>query len=283
MDTLREADTMKQVSKRPIAVIVAWSIFCILFLSALSYVYLAQPFSGQGNDIAGNLFSVMAAGISAVAATVLWLQHDPDDPPRRIWKYFSFGLWAWVAGDAIWMVYNLTLVEVPTFSLADAFYLAGYCFLAAALHHQYRILYRPTRRQDLTLTSVIVTALLLGTLLVQLAALKFDFRQLTLGRYLNFLYAAGELAIAVVALVYSLNFGRGALARPWFGLAIFALADAFYAWLIESGSYAFSVAAGNLPSLIADASYVAAYLVLTLGLIMHLLLVKYGPRPPKAS
>jgi len=274
---------MKKVSIRPVTVILAWSIFCILFLSALIYIYLAQPFSGQGNNIASNLFIVVAAGISAVAATVLWLQHDPEDPPRRIWRYFSFGLWAWVAGDTIWMVYNLTLVEVPTFSLADTSYLAGYCFLAAALHRQYRILYRPSRRKDLALTLLIVTALLLGTLLVQLAALEFNFHQLTPSGYLNFLYAAGELAIAVVALIYSLNFRRGALARPWFGLAIFALADAFYAWLIESGSYAYSLADGNLPSLIADASYTAAYLVLTLGLIMHLLLVKYGLKPLKAS
>ncbi len=75
------------------------------------------------------------------------------------------------------------------------------------------------------------------------------------------------------------------MARPWAGLFVFALADVLYAWLVESGLYATSAETGNLLSLIADTSYIAAYLVIALGFLSFFLFIrneqKTIPLPPK--
>ncbi len=82
----------------------------------------------------------------------------------------------------------------------------------------------------------------------------------------------------MITLIFVIHFGRGALARPWLGLFIFVIADSIYTWLFESGLYAFSSAAVNIPSLIADSTYITAYLILSLGCLMQYLLVKYGSK-----
>jgi len=71
-------------------------------------------------------------------------------------------------------------------------------------------------------------------------------------------------------------FHRGMLARPWFGLFVFALSDGLYAWATISGLYAYETAAGNLLSLIIDLTYILAYLAVAWGVFQQYLTLCFG-------
>jgi hypothetical protein len=55
---------------------------------------------------------------------------------------------------------------------------------------------------------------------------------------------------------------------------IFSASDVLYAYLLASGLYALSAESGNILSLLADTTYIAAYLVVMLGFFYYYLLIK---------
>lgn len=106
---------------------------------------------------------------------------------------------------------------------------------------------------------------------------------ITSSKLVNYFYPVADFAIAVVAVYFIISFQRGALTRPWLGLFVFAVADSTYALLYESGMLTFTASTQNTISVLADTIYVAAYLVLAIGLLAHYLLVKYDPNEPAPS
>ena len=74
--------------------------------------------------------------------------------------------------------------------------------------------------------------------------------------------------------------------RSWLGLFVFTVADTAYAVLVLTGVYDAFVDTGNPLGLVADAVYIAAYLVVTVACVSQWLLLRYGlPRAaaPKAE
>ena len=68
------------------------------------------------------------------------------------------------------------------------------------------------------------------------------------------------------------------LGRPWWGFVILALADAFYGWLIQTGSYDYETLTGDLLRLTSDIIYMLAYLVIAFSFLRQYVLLKIGPR-----
>ncbi len=267
-------DANRQTAKRIIWYTITGMLALILIYI---YTYIFRPFSVFWSDLLTNSFGILAVGLCAAIATGIWTRYSRSEIHFSIWMCFALGLWFWFLGDLSWGIYNMALINVPKVSLADLFYLMGYVMFPIALHRQYRILYRPSFRRDTLVTGGIAAATLLSSLFFTMLLAGFQMNDLELSTFLNVLYPTADLVIALISFVFVVNFGRGALARPWIGLIFFTITDSLYAWLFESNTYAFSVVNANLPSLIADCLYAAAYLLMAVLLLSHYLLLKYGP------
>jgi hypothetical protein len=278
-----------------VRVILGASIVGIVAICAFYiFIYQADPFKTAffsspditWNDFGLNIITTLASAICASVATAVWLKHQPSEPIYKVWMYLALGLWSWFLGDLLWAIYNMAVGEVPGISVADIFWVEAYVLFTGALLHQYALLVRSSQKRVLAFVIPIWVFILVASFVVTLAAADFQFSAFTPGGFINFFYPLGNLAIAITALIFIRHFRGGAMVRPWLGLFIFAFADSLYAWLFESGVYAFSAEAGNLPSLVADTAYVLAYLVMALGCLSHYLLLQYGPgafHAPKAA
>ena len=275
------------MNKKRSAVFIFWICGAVSILLIAAYALIAHfvPFNNTFNPAAGstwndlwlNLITVIAAFLSAVAATAVARSFQKSEPALKIWWFFSFGLWCWFLSEVIWMVYVLESGDVPSPSIADLSWVVGYVAFSVAFLHQHRILYKPAFWKRTLLVGGIWLLVLVFTLLITWMTANFDIRSIKMGGLVEIFYPVADLVIALIALFFISTFGRGAMMRPWLGLLIFALADGIYAWLINTGLYTYTAWGGNAVSIIADTIYMAAYLVLTMGLLAYLLLIGYGP------
>lgn len=251
----------------------------LLILVAYAVIYWFEPFSEVWNTILTDLFPVIAASVAATIATMIWARYDRTDTPRRIWGNFAVGLWLWVAAEVTWGYLNVTRGEVPE-GISDVFWVIAYLFFGQALLVQYQILAHPTKQG--------LFGRVLAALLIFLALYLFIFRILmtdaearsNFGAAINSFYPAADLLLALAALWLASHFMGGAFSRPWLGLLAFAFADFLYAWVEISGVYSWGINRSNLLSTMTDIAYLAAYLVLGLGIFSQWVFLKYGLRSP---
>lgn len=249
----------------------------LVLIVVYTLIYWFEPFPQVWNTISTNLFLVLASSLTAAIATMIWSHYDATDTPRRVWIYFSIGLWLWAAAELIWGYLNVRQGEVPV-GVADIFWIVSYFFLLYALMYQYRILARPTKQQ--------LTTLALKAFLLLIAMCLLFYGLLTSGvepesRFdaaINSFYPAADLLLALIALWLARNFMGGAFSRPWLGLLAFAFADFLYAWAEISGVYSWGINQSNLLSTLTDIAYLGAYLVLGVGIWSHWVFLKYGLR-----
>jgi len=266
-------------SHRRTANIVRGSILgMILYLAVYVCCNLWLPLPPPWGDLVLNLFDVVAGGSAAFIAILIWHHYRPPEASYTIWKFLALGLCSWVVADIVWMIYNVTVIYVPTISLADLFYLLGYSFILVALHRQFRLFYRPSSRRDTLITATFVAVGILADLIItSLVASSQDFYKLNLGDYISILYPIADIAIAVISIFFIRIFNRGAFARPWIGLTAFAISDSLFGWLALNNRYAYTILGSNIPSVISDSLYVAAYLILAALLLNYYFLILYGP------
>jgi len=263
--------------RRAVLIMYAGGLAALVLVGLYTYTYWLRPFPGLWNDIMTNVYDIILVCLTAIAATAVWRRYRKSEKLYSIWRFFTYGLYAWLLGDLIWAIYNLTVVEVPDVSFADLFYILGYCFIFTGLHRQYRLLFHPTSRRDALTTGGVAAGVLLLSVLFGLLVANLQHESVKPGDLIGVFYPVGDLGVAVVALVFAGKFGRGVFARPWLGVVLFTFADGLYDWLYQSGTYAFSVLQANSASLAVDTVYNVAYLSLTLLLLNHYLLLKFGP------
>ena len=250
----------------------------LLFIVIYTAIYFVQPFSETWNEILANSFTVLAAASAASIATMIWASYDRSDTPRRVWSCFAIGLWLWVIAELVWAYLNVTRGEVLV-GLPDVFWITAYLFFGLALFRQVQIVMHLTKRELWSRGLITMILGLITYLLIYSALSRFpETRQLD--AIVNAFYPAADLLLGLSALWLVRRFIGGAFARPWLGLLAFAFADFMYAWLENSGMYAWSMNQGNLLSSMSDILYIAAYLVLGLGLFSQWAFLKYGLRSP---
>lgn len=260
-------------------------IIATLMLTAYPLIALFFPFNTSinaeaeitWNDFWLDILTILPALLGALLATLVTRSYQRSEPARGIWLYFSIGLWLWCLAEIVWTVYNLTLGDVPTPSIADLLWFIGYVAFSIAIFRQYHLIYRPSRQKEYLITGAIWLGILFLSSLITWMVAGFDITAVTFSGLVNIFYPVVDLAVAVAVLYLVRTFGRGAMMRPWLGLFIFAFADSIYAVLYETGIYTFTALTGNAASIAADTVYMAAYLSLTLGLFFQFLLVNYGP------
>ncbi len=216
---------------------------------------------------------ITALLIALIAALTCWYafrtarQFAPEEMPGRVWLHFSRGLLLWTAAEVIWLVY---WGDVPTPSLADIPWLGGYGFLGASLLVQYRLLQGINPQQERRAMAGIVLAIAAGAAFLTWGSHQFNPQEPLLGLFINMVYPLADLALALMSLWMIRQFGAGRWGRPWLALFVFVVADAVYAWFESAGFYDVVQSL----TLIADALYFGAYLVLALAFYAQYHLVK---------
>jgi len=252
---------------------IAYYLFSVVLIAGYVFIYQSAPFEGILNDTVLNILIALASLLAAVVSTANFRHYQPEDQPRTMWRYIMLASWSWFLSEVVWDVLYFKVVEVPTPNVADIGWIAGYVFFAVAIYYQY-VLILPSMQNRIRNIIYGVLSLVVAMPFLALSIMG-DF---TLENYINYFYPFFDLSIVVAGVIVIYFFQGGMLMRPWLGMIVFAVADFLYAWAIQTGIYSWSVDTGNSLTLIADSSYLFAYLILALGFISHWILIKFGLR-----
>jgi hypothetical protein len=247
-------------------------IYAILTVVSYTLIYQFSPFTDSINRALTNVLTIFSALTCALILTLILKFYQPGEPPKRIWFYFAISLWMWTLGEIIWGVYNMTVGEVPDFTLADILWALSYLSFSAAIVSQYRLVFFDTSRRLIWMaaaTWVIVLALTSLTLVLAKSESFF-------GEFLVYFYPFADFALALASLILILTFRQGSLARPWLSLFAFAVSDGFYIWATSTGLYDWSASSGSVITFIADITYVIAYLIMGWGVFQQYLTLRFG-------
>ena len=251
----------------------------ILMTGFYIFIYWFEPFSEFWNQFFSNFFLQIASLFAAIIATLIWSRYEKKDAPRKVWGPFAVSLWLWFAGELAWGYLNMTVGDVYV-GWPDVFWITSYFLLGWALLNQYRILLQPERSAMWRAVFAVALAVFALNLLIYRIFLSAADPISKLDAVVNSFYPVADLFLSLIALWLARHFAGGAFARPWLGLLVFSFADLLYAWLEASGTYSWSVDHGNLLSTLSDVAYLAAYLVLFVGVLYQWLFLKYGMLSP---
>lgn len=243
----------------------------LLLLIIYILVYQTYPFKGNWNDILLSVINFLASLLATISAILVFNSFQKGDRPRKIWRYLMVGFGSWSLSEIIWGIYYAQGIEIPLPSFADLFWLLGYVFFTAALAVQFKVIKRSTSSSALILLIIGIYFLVAINTLGLIAVIQAP---LSLPVYIEYAYPVMDFAVGVAALILMVSFRGGKLAWPWIGMLVFSVSDVLYAYLLASGLYAQSAESGNILSLLADTTYIAAYFVVMLGFFYYYLLIK---------
>lgn len=253
----------------------------VILLVLILWIYFAQPIpEAFWNDKLIDILVLVSAVGSAVAGTLLTRQFEKGEIPYHIWQAFAIGLWCWVAGEVVGMVYDAVYWygTYPDFSLVDVLWLLGYFFLGLSLYYQLRLVHgAKTRSRRRIYLGLIALALLVTaglTSLAEKAGLGEGYAWIIL--FVTVLYPVFDVTEGAAAIWLSFLFGRGQWSRPWWGLILFALADSIDSFYWLGGYELIPAAVQPTLNFIAVAAYPASYMVAGLALLANYFILRYG-------
>ncbi|MHB8781159.1 MAG: hypothetical protein ACYC55_07220 [Candidatus Geothermincolia bacterium] len=223
----------------------AASLMTLIFAVYMLAFYGAIDSSGHAFTVFTDLAPVIAAAAALAGAIYVLGKLGGGGGLRRFWGLMAFFAALWLAGETVWFLYEGVLrAEVPYPSAADAFWLAGYLPLFAALAVFILGYRRLGLRFDLArswwIIPVVVAVIGAGVAFVARPILTSA--DLTLvEKIVNPAYALLDLLILIPALIFALTLGKGAAAKPWLilscALMAFSLGDISYIWISHNGLY----------------------------------------------
>lgn len=241
-------------------------VFALAILVGYTYVYQVGPLSENWNDVLVYAADPFVTLLAAVSVTAVLFCYRRDDKPYLIWLYFTISMWFWVFAEAAFAYLSFILGDAPPPGVSDLLWFLGYGTLVIALYYQYQLV----AKEKIALwkpVAVSICVVLLTPLLLLLLNIPISLKS-----FVDYLYPVVDFAICIVSFRLYIVFGGGKLSRPWMGLFLLGIADSIWAWLALSG--------GDLAdqfSIIGDATYVAAYLILAIGFLRQYLLLRFGP------
>jgi hypothetical protein len=235
------------------------------------WVYLYAPLGGMSDEIVLNLIYLFFVIYPLIILWRILDFYDQQDNPRRIWLDFLFGFGLFFVGEALWAITNVTAGEVPSPSMADAFFVFGYFFLVTGLVRQYNLVF-PARKQNLAVATVLLWLAGIG--------LSFGFIYLFTGAwgldgFFEYLYVALDLLLALLAFYLMRTFGNSLLARPLWGFVALFVADLIYGLLVTSDTYAYVLQHSDFTRLFSDMAYNLAYIIFAVAFWGHYAVLKY--------
>jgi len=213
-------------------------------------IQLAGMAGGPAGDevrrYVGNLGKLAFLAVAALGAVKSASRLEADNPMRAAWRMMAAGLVGFAAGEVVFVVYEVLLrVPSPFPSLADAFFIASYPFLLAALMRAISA-YGETGYPIGTTRERMGTAVAIGAaaLLVAYPILKpvLEAPAAPLATVLNIAYPALDLALlvpVVILLRIAIRFRGGQVWLVWAGLLagflLMCVADVLYAYFSAMG------------------------------------------------
>jgi hypothetical protein len=254
----------------------------VVWGGAVALVYVLRTLS-PGNGLFQNLLTdgvlIRIGGLTKLALLVVAWRFaqsnasslDADNPARRPWRLFAWGLLAFGLGQAVLTTYQLVTGANPYPSVGDLFFMASYPLLIAAMAG-FVGAYRRSGYPVGTAREHAALALVVG-----LVAAGFGYRLLQpvlsvaappLERFLNGAYPVLDLAWlipTVLLLRITFGFRGGRVFRAWAfllaGIVAQCAGDILYAYFSGLGDT-------TLDPLL-HAMYVLSYLFVALGTLEH--------------
>lgn len=227
-----------------------WGLALFGVIVSLGGLVLARTGVGGSESVAAlvaNLPSLITAGVATSVALWAALRFERGEGLQRQWFLVGLGALALFAGDAIYAYLEIVArQEVPFPSAADAFYLASFPLMGAAL-----LMALLGFRKSLNLKSALLVAAAVAALAtIALWASVFspilsDMEVSVLERVLGVFYPVGDfwlLVFPALALSIALSrFGGGRIVWPWWavvaGFALIAAADTGFSLTQASDTY----------------------------------------------
>ena len=208
----------------------AWLLYGVLGAAvAVGHLFLPEP----AQSVVYN-----AVGIAAVAAVLLGVRRWRPRLPAG-WYLFCSGLLLTVVGEIAWDYYELVLGQDPFPSLADAFYLSGYPFMAVGLVFMIRA--RAPGHDRAGLIDATIVAIGAGVLswVFLIDPYVNDASVPLLERAISMAYPLGDLLLVAVAARLLVGEGTRPLAYGFLllGLLFLLVTDSVYAYLSLAGTY----------------------------------------------
>ena len=262
--------------KRPITIATMVS---ITMIAIYIWVYSASPFSELANLLILNGSTALAALLCAIILTLTVRFFSPGEAPRTIWLFFAICLWLWTIAEAYWGYLYTTVGEVPAFSLADVFWLAGYLAFTVSIVQQYRLV-TFERKKYIGWIAVGVWLIVLAVT----ALLVFTTKSITnsVENYVLYFYPVADTTIGLAALYLVYTFRGRTLAGPWLTMFAFVISDVLYIWLTASGVYDWEMHGVTL-SLFVDTIYLLAYILVGWGALQQYLLLHNSSKEASTS
>jgi hypothetical protein len=257
----------KYISRRMIIAILV----SLLLLAVYTLIYRTYPFPGDWNDILLSVINFLASLLATLSAILVYKSFRAGDRPKKMWRYLMIGFGSWSISEIIWGIYYISGIEIPIPSFADLFWFLGYAFFTIALAMQFKVIKRSISRPAIILLIIGIYFLIAINVFGLIALIRAP---INLPNLIEYSYPVMDFAVGIAALVLMFSFRGGKLAWSWIGMIIFSASDVLYAYLLASGLYAQSAESGNILSLVADTTYIAAYLVVMLGFFYYYLLIK---------
>lgn len=243
--------------------------FAIAFVAGYIYIYQFSPFSEEWNNILIYLADPISSLLAAVGVTAVLMCYNRSDKPFAVWWFFALGAWFWVAAESYYSYMSFVMGDAPSVGPADWLWFIGYGLISLAMYYQYQLIQKISHG-ILKLIGIWVLLILLTTLLVLVIVPRGDVVGFVeFDNVIAYLYPVLDFAICLVSFRLYIVFGGGKLSRPWIGLLVLGISDALWAALVAYRP--------DQSSIISDASYVAAYLILAIGFLRQFLLMRLGP------
>lgn len=220
--------------------------------------------------------TILAALLCASLALALFLSYERGEVFRVIWGSLAVGLLLWAFGEAIWAAYQLVLkVEVPYPSIADVLWVAGYLPVIFGLATRYRTYRIPLRHAwQMFVLGLFALGVVLAARFIIWPIAAYEEYTPPVERALNLLYPLGDLSVALLALLITLVLTGGALSVPWgyiaAGYLIMATSDLLFTYASWNGIYPEGGADVNVIMVVIDVMYLAAYIIIAIGLYSRL-------------
>jgi len=252
----------------------------IAFLMIFTYVwvYIFYPFADLTNLLILDGLTALSSLMCAVLLTRTARFFQRGELPRLIWVCYAACIWLWALAEIVWGYYNITVGEVPSFTIADAFWFFGYVVFTVSIVRQYRLVYFSKSNWIRAIAVIAWFMVLLTTRLIT----ELIESEMPVEDFILYFYPVVDFAIGIAALFLVYKFRGATLALPWLTFLGYVFTDGFYVWATTTGFYDWQLRGFSI-SLLMDASYLVAYLIMGWGAMQQYLLLKYGPDLPNAS
>ncbi|MGB7538862.1 MAG: hypothetical protein WBM17_10000 [Anaerolineales bacterium] len=249
-------------------------------LAAAILIFLVNPSSALLAVVSSFLPLVLSL-VGAALAYGIFRRQSPNRGGAVIWAAMGAGLLCWAAGELIWFLNELAgSPEVSGITAADFFWLMGYFPLSFAIVTPYLSLRASIPlRGRLLLAAVLVAmgALLFGIVVVPILSSPEIGTPAEMAVALA--YPVADILLLSFAIALATVFLGGQVALSWgfiaAGIQLFAVSDFFFSYGNWYGLY---YPEGRLNFLSAgfDILYIAAYIVLIIGLFLRFRLPELG-------